>query len=75
MSELDSTTEATTPARQLRVAGLVIQPELVWDNGTELSPAPAVNPFKIGLGDIGTLREQLAGQLEQLATDLSKQEQ
>lgn len=62
--------------RKLRIAHIVIQPVLVWDDGEELTPGPDLQAFSVpvskavdiisGLpGEVAALAERLAaGELE-----------
>ena len=45
--------------KRLRLAHIILQPVLVWDDGTELTDGPDVQPLKLSLSG-----------LEQFAVDL-----
>lgn len=49
--------------RRLRIAHVVVQPVLVWDDGEELSPGPQANPRAVPLADLATLADTIRGEL------------
>ena len=49
--------------RRLRVAHVVVQPVLVWDDGEELTPGPGVQPLSLSLSAFPEFPQQLAEQL------------
>lgn len=60
--------------KRLRVAGLVVTPILLWDDGETLSAGPQVQPIKVEPADLdvwpATFRTQLARlEAEILETD------
>lgn len=55
--------------RRLRVAHVIIQPVLVWDDGEELAPGPPVQPQTVPLTEVSAenLRKAVADLAAQLA--------
>ena len=49
--------------RRLRVAHVIVQPVLVWDDGENLSPGPEAQPRQLPLSAMRTFDEDLAAQL------------
>lgn len=50
-------------ARKLRIAHLVVQPVLVWDDGEELTPGPELGQIAIPLSKLGPFAEQLPSEV------------
>ena len=48
---------------KLRIAHLVIQPVLVWDDGEELTPGPEIGTINIPLSRLNELIESLPGEV------------
>lgn len=57
---------------RFRIAHLIVQPVLVWDDGEELSPGPPLSPVTVPLSHLGVLAEMLPGQVADLAAKLSE---
>lgn len=57
--------------RRLRIAHLIVQPVLVWDDGEELSPGPAAQPLTVPLSQLVVLAEQLPAEVAALAAKLA----
>lgn len=57
--------------RRLRIAHLVVQPVLVWDDGEELEPGPAAQPITVPLSQLAALAERLPGEVAALAEKLT----
>ena len=51
--------------RRLRVAHVVVQPVLVWDDGENLAPGPQCNPIQVSLADLPGLPEKFLADLAQ----------
>lgn len=54
---------AAPPARRLRVAHLVIQPVLVWDDGENLAPGPEAEATAVPLVAVGAFCDDLLAQI------------
>lgn len=61
------------PKRRLRVAHVLVQPVLVWDDGEHLYPGPQAGGAQVSVADLPGLPERLRGELlaleEQAASD------
>lgn len=57
--------------RRLRIARVIVQPVLVWDDGDELTDGPIIDPVQLPLsavpGFIDSLPEQVAGIADQVS--------
>jgi len=53
-------------ARRLRVAHVIVQPVLVWDDGEELAPGPQAQPQQVCLSALPDLPEMLLAQLAEI---------
>lgn len=53
-------------SRRLRVAHLVVQPVLVWDDGDELTPGPQVQAVTVPLSGVAGLVEAMPEELARL---------
>lgn len=51
------------PEKRLRVAHVIVQPVLVWDDGSELSPGPRAEPVHVPLSALPDLPAQIAAEL------------
>lgn len=51
------------PTRRLRVAQVIVTPVLMWDDGTELTSGPQVQPITVPLSALDGLAEQIAAQV------------
>lgn len=58
--------------RRLRIAHLIVTPVLVWDDGEELAPGPALNPATVPLSAVPHLVETLPGEVAALAAKLTE---
>lgn len=45
--------------RRLRVAHVIVQPILVYDDGEELTPGPAMNATQVRLSDLSGLADEI----------------
>lgn len=52
--------------RRLRIAHLIVQPVLVWDDGDELTPGPAAKPLTVPLSQLTALADRLPGEVARL---------
>ncbi|WP_213816169.1 hypothetical protein [Glaciihabitans sp. dw_435] len=59
--------------RKLRISHLVVQAVLVYDDGDELTPGPALNPVSMPLSQLGDFAERLPQEVVALATKLSSE--
>ncbi len=50
--------------RKLRVAHIVIQPVLVWDDGDEMNPGPELPPATLSVSGVREFLEKLPGTIE-----------
>lgn len=57
--------------RRLRIAHLVVQPVLVWDDGEEMTAGPALNPVTLPLSQVAHLVETLPAEVATLAEKLT----
>jgi len=55
--------------RRLRIAGVVVQPILVWDDGAELTPGPQTDPATVPVSHLPALPAQWADQLAKLEAE------
>lgn len=44
---------------RLRVAHVIVQPILVYDDGEELTPGPRMEPVQVRLSDLATLGDTI----------------
>lgn len=51
------------PTRRLRVAHVIVQPVLVWDDGTELSPGPQAQPMQVPLSELDGMADKLRAEV------------
>lgn len=59
--------------RRLRIAHLVVQPVLVWDDAEEMEPGPTLNPVTLPLSKVAHLVETLPAEVAALAAQLAGQ--
>ncbi len=52
--------------KRCRIAHVVVQPVLVWDDGEELSPGPDAQPFSVPLSALAGLGEKLSAEVAAL---------
>lgn len=50
---------------RLRVAHVIVQPVLVWDDGEELTPGPAAQAVQVSLGRLDGMAERLRAEIAQ----------
>lgn len=50
--------------KKLRVLHVIVQPVLVYDDGNELYPGPAVQPVQIRLSELSSIEEEILNSLE-----------
>ena len=55
--------------RKLRVQCLIVQPVLLYDDGTELTPGPEIAPTQIVPSQFADFLESLPKELEKLTED------
>lgn len=58
---------------RLRIAHLIVQPVLVWDDGEELSPGPAAQPLTVPLSQLAALADRLPVEVAALAERLTEE--
>jgi hypothetical protein len=56
--------------KKLRIANLVIQPVLVWDDGEELTPGPELGQVAVTLSKLGHFAENLPAEVASLEARL-----
>jgi hypothetical protein len=56
-------TENTEGPRRLRIAHVIVQPVLAWDDGEELAPGPPVQPLQVPLSALAILAAEFARQV------------
>jgi hypothetical protein len=59
--------------RRLRVAHVLIQPVLVWDDGDELEPGPAIQAQQLPLAKVASWLVALPGELDRIALESAVQ--
>lgn len=52
--------------RRLRIAGVIVQPILMWDDGDELTAGPQTQPITVPLSALPDLPQALTADLELL---------
>ncbi|OGL22622.1 hypothetical protein A2707_04895 [Candidatus Saccharibacteria bacterium RIFCSPHIGHO2_01_FULL_45_15] len=60
--------------KRLRIAHIVIQPVLVWDDEDELSPGPELSPVSVPLSQAREMLAGLPAEVEKLESQLEKDE-
>lgn len=58
---------------RLRIAHLIVQPVLVWDDGEELTPGPAAQPLTVPLSQLPALADRLPAEVAALAQKLTEE--
>lgn len=61
--------------RRLRIAHVIVQPVLVWDDGEELQPGPECQPFTRPLSQLAELAMSLPSEVAALAEKLADSEE
>lgn len=59
-----------TPTRRLRVAHVLVQPVLVWDDGNELSPGPQLQATQLQLSQVAATLAAVPQQIAELERQL-----
>lgn len=59
--------------RRLRVAHVIVQPVLVWDDGEELSPGPQVQAQQLPLSALVSMPDQVRAQLVEIEQQIAEQ--
>lgn len=49
---------------RLRVAHVIVQPVLAWDDGEELSPGPQASPITVPLSALAGLADQIRAEVD-----------
>lgn len=57
---------AAEPPRRLRIAHVIVQTVLVWDDGNELVPAQQVAPLQVPLSHLAQLAERIPHEVARL---------
>jgi hypothetical protein len=57
-------------SRRLRIAHLVVQPVLVWDDGAELTPGPELGSITLPLSALSDFAATLPAKVVELAERL-----
>jgi hypothetical protein len=52
--------------RRLRIAHLIVQPVLVWDDGNDLAPGPDAAPIKVALSALPDMPARLLAEAAQV---------
>lgn len=55
-------------SRKLRVAHVLIQPVLVWDDGEELEPGPEASVVQVKLSELVGMADRLRAEVAQAET-------
>lgn len=58
---------------KLRIAHLVVQPVLVWDDGEELTPGPELGQIMIPLSKLGDFAGSLPAEVAALAANIESE--
>ena len=58
---------------RLRIAHVLVQPVLVWDDGDDLTPGPELQPVSVPFGQLGHFIESLPAEVAQLAAQVAEQ--
>lgn len=59
--------------RRLRIAHVIVQPVLIWDDGEELEAGPEVQPFQVKLSALDGMADKLRADIATLeASESSK---
>jgi hypothetical protein len=56
--------------RRLRIAHLIVQPVLVWDDGEEMEPGPPLQSVTVTLSKLAQFAEALPAEVAALAARL-----
>jgi hypothetical protein len=56
--------------RRLRIAQLVVNPVLIWDDGETIEPGPQLNPIPVTLGGLADLAASLPAEVAALEAQL-----
>lgn len=69
-------TAKATPAtpRRLRVAHILIQPVLVWDDGNEITPGPPVQTNQLPVSELINFVATLPSEVARIETELLRAE-
>jgi len=57
--------------RKLRIQALTVHVVLVWDDGNELTPGPALDPIQVSLSQARTMLDGLPAEVARLAEQLA----
>lgn len=60
--------------RRLRIARVIVQPVLVWDDGDELTDGPIVDPVQLPLSAVPGFIDSLPEQVAEIEEQFAKQE-
>ncbi|QGF20265.1 hypothetical protein SEA_SIXAMA_86 [Gordonia phage Sixama] len=71
---IETPTEAKASPRRLRIAHVLVQPVLVWDDGTELTAGPPLGPSQMAMSAMPRFLDTLPAEVEALAAQLAEQE-
>lgn len=50
---------------RLRIAGVIVTPVLLWDDGENLTPGPQAQPQQVALADLDGMADRLRAEVEQ----------
>lgn len=59
--------------RKLRVLHVVVQPVLVYDDGTELTEGPQTRPSTVPLSALGDMAERIAAEVEAFSETVERE--
>lgn len=59
--------------KRLRLAHVLVQPVLVWDDGDEMVPGPQLNTHQLRASELAEFAANLPGEVEKLAAQLHDQ--
>lgn len=60
--------------KRLRIARIIVQPILVWDDGEELTDGPIVDPVQLPLSAVPGFIDSLPEQVAEIEEQFAKQE-
>lgn len=56
-------------SRRLRVAHVIVQPVLVWDDGDEMTPGPQVQPATVPASQLAAVADSLPAEVARLEAE------
>lgn len=62
------------PNRRLRIAHIIVQPVLVYDDGEEMTPGPVIDAAQLPVSKLASYAVRLPEQVAELAEKLATQQ-